>query len=86
MELLLKCAEPALADASYRLIDLVDRVLQRHPGQAKPRRKLFSSYCFSGMSDRGLGISTAGTSQPYSCPSNSYLARGMFHFSGENKC
>jgi hypothetical protein len=65
MELLLKCDEPALADASYRLIDLVDRVLKRHPGQANPRRKLFS-YCFSGMSDRGLGISTAGTSQPYS--------------------
>jgi hypothetical protein len=42
MELLLKYAEPALADASYCLIDLVDRVLKRHPGKAKPRRKLFS--------------------------------------------
>ena len=41
MELLLKYGEPALADASYCLIDLVDRVLKRHPGKAKPRRKLF---------------------------------------------
>jgi hypothetical protein len=54
MELLLKCDEPALADASYRLIDLVDRVLRRHPGKAKPSRKLFSFYGFSGMSDHGL--------------------------------
>jgi len=66
MELLLKCDEPALADASYRLIDLVDRVLKRHPGKARPRRKLFSFYGFLGMSDRGLAISTAGTSQSYS--------------------
>jgi hypothetical protein len=66
MELLLKCDEPALADASYRLIDLVDQVLRRHPGKAKPRRKLFSFYSCLGMSDRGLGISTAGTSQLYS--------------------
>ena len=61
MELLLKCAEPALADASYRLIDLVDEVLRRHPGKAKPSRKLFSFYGFSG-----LAISTARTSQSYS--------------------
>ena len=40
MEMLLKCDEPALADASYRLIDLVDRVLKRHPGKPKPRWKL----------------------------------------------
>jgi hypothetical protein len=66
MELLLNCAEPALADACYRLIDLVDRVLKCHPDKAKPRRKLFSFYGFSGMSDRGLGISTPGTSQSYS--------------------
>jgi hypothetical protein len=66
MELLLKCDEPALADASYRLIDLVDRVLERHPGKAQPRRKLFSFYGLSGMSDRGLGFSTAGTWQSYS--------------------
>ena len=65
MELLLKCAEPALADAFYRLIDLVDRVMKHHPGKAKPRRKLFSFYGFSGMSDRRLGISTAGTLQSY---------------------
>jgi len=62
MELLLKCVEPALADASYRLIDLVDEVLRRHPGKAKPSRKLFSFYGFSGMSDRGLKISTAEAS------------------------
>jgi hypothetical protein len=62
MELLLKCVEPALADASYRLIDLVDEVLRRHPGKAKPSRKLFSFYGFSGMCDRGLKISTAEAS------------------------
>jgi hypothetical protein len=66
MEMLLKCDEPALADASYRLIDLVDQVLARHPGKARPRRKLFSLYGFLGMSDRGLAISTTGTSQSYS--------------------
>ena len=66
MELLLKCDEPALADASYRLIDLVDRVLRRHPGKAKPSRKLFPFCGLSGMFDRGLAISTAGTSQSYS--------------------
>jgi hypothetical protein len=65
MELLLKCDETALADASYRLIDLVDRVLRRHPGKATPSRKPFSFYGFSGMADRGLAISTAGTSQSY---------------------
>jgi hypothetical protein len=69
MELLLKCAEPALADACYRLIDLVDRVLKRHPSKAKPRRKLFSFYGLPGMSDRGLGVSTARTSQSYSSDS-----------------
>ena len=66
MELLLKCDEPALADASYSLIDLVDQVLRRHPGKARPRRKIFSFYGFLGMSDRGLAISTTGTSQSYS--------------------
>jgi hypothetical protein len=66
MELLLKCDEPALADASYLLIDLVDRVLRRHPSKAKPSRKLFSFCGLSGMSDQGLAISTAGTSQSYS--------------------
>ena len=65
MELLIS-AEPALADASYRLIDLVDRVLKRHPRKPKPRWKLFSLVGVSGMSDRGLGISTAGTLQSYS--------------------
>jgi hypothetical protein len=54
MELLLKCAETALADACYRLIDLVDGVLKRHPCQAKPRRKLFSFYGLPGMSHRQL--------------------------------
>jgi hypothetical protein len=66
MELLLKCDESALADASYHLIDLVDKVLRRHPGKAKPSRKLFSFYGLSGMSDRGLAISTSRTSQSYS--------------------
>jgi hypothetical protein len=66
MELLLKCDEPALADASHRLIDLVDQVLRRHPSKAKPSRKPFSFCGLSGMSDRGLAISTAGTSQSYS--------------------
>ena len=42
MELLLKCAQPALTEASDRLIDLVDRVMKRHPGKARPRRNLFS--------------------------------------------
>jgi hypothetical protein len=73
MELLLKCAEPALADACYRLIDLVDGVLKRHPCEAKLPRKLFSFYGLPGMSDRGLGVSTAGTSQSYS--SNSGFLR-----------
>jgi hypothetical protein len=73
MELLLKCTEPALADACYRLIDLVDGVLKRHPCKAKPPRELFSFYGLPGMSDRGLGVSTAGTSQSYS--SNSGFLR-----------
>jgi nitrogen-specific signal transduction histidine kinase len=42
MELLLECAQPALTDASDRLIDLVDRVMKRHTAKAKPRRNLFS--------------------------------------------
>jgi hypothetical protein len=42
MELLLECAQPALTDASDHLIDLVDRVMKRHPGKARPRRNLFS--------------------------------------------
>jgi hypothetical protein len=66
MELLLKCDESALADASYHLIDLVDQVLRRHPNKARPSRKLFSFYGFSGMSDRGSAISTTRTSQSYS--------------------
>ena len=66
MELLLKCDEPALTDACYRLIDLVDHVLKRHPGKAQPRGKLSFFYGFPGMSDRGLSISTAGISQSYS--------------------
>jgi hypothetical protein len=74
MELLLKYDESALADASYHLIDLVDEVLRRHPGKAKPSRKLFSFYGFSGMSDRGLAISTAETSQSNS--SNSTILQG----------
>jgi hypothetical protein len=32
----------APTEASDRLIDLVDRVMKRHPGKAKPQRKLFS--------------------------------------------
>jgi hypothetical protein len=46
MELLLKCDESALADAFYCLIDLVDRVLGRHSGKARPSRELFSCYGF----------------------------------------
>jgi len=65
MELLLKCDEPALADASYRLIDLVDQVLRRHPGKARPRRKLFFLRFFRHVRPR-LAISTTGTSQLYS--------------------
>jgi len=42
MEQRIKCPLPAPTDASDRLIDLVDRVMKRHPGKAKPRRKLFS--------------------------------------------
>ena len=42
MELLLKCAQPALTDASDRLIDLVDRVMKRHAANAKPGRTFFS--------------------------------------------
>jgi hypothetical protein len=42
MEQRLKCAQPAVTDVSDRLVDLVDRVMKRHPGKAKPRRNLFS--------------------------------------------
>jgi hypothetical protein len=35
----LKCAQPAASDS---LVDLVDRVMKRHPGKATPRRNLFS--------------------------------------------
>ena len=44
METLLKCTQPALALASDHLIELVDRVIERHPHRAKSRfrRKLFS--------------------------------------------
>lgn len=42
MEQRIKSDLPAPTDASDRLIDLVDRVMKRHPGKAKPRRKLFS--------------------------------------------
>jgi hypothetical protein len=42
MELRTKRDQPALTDTSDRLIDLVDRVMKRHPGKAKPRRNLFS--------------------------------------------
>jgi len=42
MELLLKCAQPALTDSCDRLIGLVDGVMKRHPGKARPRRNLFS--------------------------------------------
>jgi hypothetical protein len=41
MEQQLECAQPALTDASERLIDLVDRVMKRHPGKARPHRNLF---------------------------------------------
>lgn len=57
MELLIS-AEPALADASYRLIDLVDRVLKRHPGKPKTTLEAILSCRFFRMSDRGLGIFT----------------------------
>jgi hypothetical protein len=44
METLLKCTQPALAIASDHLIELVDRVIERHPhkGKFRFRRKLFS--------------------------------------------
>jgi len=42
MEQRTKCPLPAPTESSDRLIDLVDRVMKRHPGKAKPRRKLFS--------------------------------------------
>ncbi len=44
METQLKCTQPALALASDHLIELVDRVIERHPHKAKSRfrRKLFS--------------------------------------------
>ncbi len=42
MEQRIKRPLPAPTDPSDRLLDLVDRVMKRHPGKAKPRRKLFS--------------------------------------------
>jgi len=47
METLLKCTQPALDIASDHLIELVDRVMERHPHKAKSkfRRKLFSWLC-----------------------------------------
>jgi hypothetical protein len=44
METVLKCTQPALALASDHLIELVDRVIERHPHKAKSRfrHKLFS--------------------------------------------
>ena len=44
METLLKCTQPALVVASDHLIELVDRVMERHPhkGKFRSRRKLFS--------------------------------------------
>ncbi len=44
METLLKCTQPALAVASDHLIELVDRVIERHPhrGKSRFRCKLFS--------------------------------------------
>lgn len=36
MELRTKHDQPGLTDASDRLIDLVDRVMKRHPGKANP--------------------------------------------------
>jgi hypothetical protein len=41
MEQQLECAQP-LTDPSERLIDLVDRVMKRHTGIARPRWNLFS--------------------------------------------
>jgi hypothetical protein len=41
MEQRLECAQP-LTDPSERLIDLVDRVMKRHTGIARPRWNLFS--------------------------------------------
>jgi hypothetical protein len=37
-----QCAQPAVTDASDRLIDIVDRVMKRHPGKATPHQNLFS--------------------------------------------
>jgi hypothetical protein len=42
MEQRLECAQPAQTNEPNRLIDLVDRVMKRHPDKAKPRRNLFS--------------------------------------------
>ena len=44
METLLKCTQPALAVASDHLIELVDKVIERHPHKTKSgfSRKLFS--------------------------------------------
>ena len=42
MEQRLEYAQPAPTDAADCLIDLVDRVMKRHPRKARPRRNLFS--------------------------------------------
>jgi len=42
MEQRIKCPLAAPTDSYDRLFDLVERVMKRHPGKAKPRRKLFS--------------------------------------------
>jgi hypothetical protein len=44
METLLKCTQPVLVIASDHLIELVDRVIERHPHKAKSgfRHKVFS--------------------------------------------
>ena len=44
METVLKCTQPALAIAPDHLIELVDRVMERHPhkGRSRTRHKLFS--------------------------------------------
>jgi hypothetical protein len=44
METLLKCTQAVVAIASEHLIELVDRVIERHPhkGKSRFRHKLFS--------------------------------------------
>jgi hypothetical protein len=40
MEQRIKYPLPAPTDSYDRLFDLVDRVMKRHPGKAKPRRNI----------------------------------------------